>query len=85
MKLNLQNGKVKLQSVSNNMLAHVLSITHKTTQRLWALTNDVSWPPLTFKIMMEPHASHSACIYGWVTRLVAHYLYGMQINSITFN
>jgi hypothetical protein len=42
------------------MLDHVLSIIHKTTLLLWALTNDVSWPPLTFKIMMETHASHSA-------------------------
>jgi hypothetical protein len=27
---------------------------------LWALTNDVSWPPPTFKIMIATHASHSA-------------------------
>jgi hypothetical protein len=41
------------------MLDHVLSIIHKTTLLLWALTNDVSWPPLTFKIILETHAPHS--------------------------
>jgi hypothetical protein len=31
------------------MLDHVLSIIHKTTLLLWALTNDVSRPPLTLQ------------------------------------
>jgi hypothetical protein len=55
---------------------HVLSITHKTTLLLWALTNDVSWPPITFKLMMETHASHSAAdamIESNVTSFRDHY------------
>jgi hypothetical protein len=59
------------------MLAQVFfPIIHETTLLLWALTNDVSWPSLTFKIMMETHASQSAAdalIESNVTSFRDHY------------
>jgi hypothetical protein len=42
----------------------------------WTLTNDVSWSLLTFKIMMETYASHSAAdalIESNVTSFRDHY------------
>jgi hypothetical protein len=54
----------------------LLSIIHKTTLLLWAPTNDVSWPPLTFKIMIQTQASHSAAdalIESNVTSFRDHY------------
>jgi hypothetical protein len=64
------------------MLDHIFfSIMHKTTLLLWALTNDVSWPALTVRLMMETHASHSAAdalIESNVTSFRDHYSFVTQ-------
>jgi hypothetical protein len=82
--LNCNSHEVKSIKLQNQMAEpfkqharpRLLSIIHITTLLLWALTNDVSWPPLTFKSMMETQASHSAAdalIESNITSFRDHY------------